>query len=255
MAYVQNLSAKVALGNPANAHYQGEDLGDLAAGDSADHLEKLVNKWFLGLDRPSSTIGTDTYVYAEAKASLFPYAPVYTDVRQGHVGDCYLMSGLAEIAMHNRAAIQNMFIVNGDGTYTVRFYNGRQADYVTVDSYLPANDQGEYVFANHGQSLEDTTIALWVPLAEKAYAQINEEGWLRTDGHNTYASLDGGWPNHVFTQVTAVRAAGDLKLDKAASFVQFVTAYRGGSMLAFISKDDSDRSADCGRSCVRGREL
>ncbi len=236
VAYVQNLSGKVALGNTANAHYQGEALGNLAAGDSAEHLEKLVNKWFLGLDRPDSTMGTKTYVYAEAKASLFPYAPVYTDVRQGSCADCYLLGGLAEIAMHNRGAIQNMFIVNGDGTYTVRFYNGRQADYATVDSYLPANADGNYVFANQGQSLEDTTIALWLPLAEKAYAQINEEGWLRSDGQNTYASIEYGWPNHVFTQVTGVRAAGDLKLDKPENFVQFVTAYRAGSMLCLLSR-------------------
>ena len=32
-----------------------------------------------------------------------------------------------------------MFIVNGDGTYTVRFNNGSQSQYVTVDSYLPTN--------------------------------------------------------------------------------------------------------------------
>ena len=158
VAYVWNLSAKVALGNPANAHYQGEVLGDLVAGDSAEHLEKLVDKWFLGLDHPNSTVNNVTYVYAEAKASLFPYAPVYTDVRQGYVGDCYFMSGVAEIAMHNRSAIQNMFIANGDGTYTVRFFNGRHAEYVTVDRYLPSN-QGKYAFANNGQSLEDTTIA------------------------------------------------------------------------------------------------
>jgi hypothetical protein len=114
VAYVQNLSAKVVLGNPANAKYQGGALGNLVAGDSAGHLEDLVDKWFLGLDHPSSTINGVTYAYAQASASLFPYAPVYTDVRQGLVGDCYLMAGLAEIAILNRSAIQNMFIVNGD---------------------------------------------------------------------------------------------------------------------------------------------
>jgi hypothetical protein len=235
VAYVQNLSAKVALGNPANAKYQGATLGNLAAGNSADHLEDLVDKWFLGLDHPSSTIGGVTYAYARASASLFPYAPVYTDVRQGVAGDCYLLGGLAEIAMQNPSALRNMFIVNGDGTYTVRFYNGRQADYVTVDSYLPTYTNGNYVFANNGQSLANTNIALWVPLAEKAYAQINEEGWLRTGGQNSYASLNLGWPNDVFTQVTAKPAAGNLQLTSTLNFFQFVVAYQTGSMLCFIS--------------------
>ena len=235
VAYVQNLSAKVALGNPANGQYQGAALGNLAAGNSAGHLEDLVDKWFLGLDHPSSTIDGVTYAYAKASASLFPYAPVYTDVRQGNSQDCYLLAGLAEIAIHNRSAIQNMFIVNGDGTYTVRFYNGQQADYVTVDSYLPVDANGQYVFANYKQSLANTSIALWVPLAEKAYAQINEEGWLRTGGQNTYASLDFGWPNDVFTQVTATPAVGNLQLTSMVNFVQFVVAYQLGSMLCFIS--------------------
>jgi hypothetical protein len=139
--------------------------------------------------------------------------------------------------MQNPIAIQNMFIVNGDGTYTVRFYNGRQADYVTVDSYLPVNAKGQYVFANCRQLLADTSIALWVPLAEKAYAQINEEGWLRPGGQNSYAKLKGGWPNNVFSQVTAIPAVGSLKLTSTVNFVQFVAAYQAGSMLCFISKD------------------
>ncbi len=235
VAYVQNLSAKVVLGNLANAQYQGGALGNLVAGDSADHLEKLVDKWFLGLDHPNSTFKGVTYSYAEADASLFPYTPVYTDVRQGLVGDCYLLGGLAEIAMLSPSAIQSMFIVNGGGTYTVRFYNGRQADYVTVDSDLPENANGNYVFANYKQSLANTNIALWVPLVEKAYAQINEEGWLRTGGQNSYASLDLGWPNDVFTQVTGKPAAGNLPLTSTANFCQFVAAYQTGSMLCFIS--------------------
>jgi hypothetical protein len=248
VAYVQNLSAKVAVGNVANANYRGEALGNLAAGDSAEHLEKLVNKWFLGLDRPDTTYGTETYAYMEAKASLFPYAPVYTDVRQGKIADCYLLAALAEIALRNRAAIQSMFIVNGDGTYTVRFFNGRQADYVTVDSYLPADDDGNYVFANSRQSLSDTTIALWVPLAEKAYAQINEEGWLRDDGANTYASLDYGWPNNVFTQVTGA-AASKSDFSSPLSYLQFALAYQTGSLLSFVSNEHTSDPAIADNHC------
>jgi hypothetical protein len=236
VADVQNLSAKVALGNFANAHYQGQRLGNLAAGATADHLEDLVDKWFLGLDHPNSRIGGVTYAYAKASASLFPYTPEYTDVRQGLSGDCYLLAGLAEIVMQDPGAIQSMFIVNDDGTYTVRFYNGQQADYVTVDAYLPVNAKNQYVFANYKQSLTDTNIALWVPLVEKAYAQINEEGWLRTGGQNSYASLDLGWPNDVFTEVTAIPAVGNLPFTRLANFVQFVSAYQAGSMLCFISK-------------------
>ena len=40
------------------------------------------------------------------------------------LGDCYLISALGTLADSNPAAIQNMIINNGDGTYTVRFYTG-----------------------------------------------------------------------------------------------------------------------------------
>lgn len=236
-AYVQNLSAKVALGNHANALYQGAPLGNLAAGDSAVHLEQLVNKWFLGLDRPDSTYDNVTYAYAEAKAALFSHMPVYTDIWQGILGDCYFLAGLAEIALHNPGVIEDMFIVNGDGTYTVRFFNGRQADYVTVDRYLPRDSHGDYVFANDGMSLEDQTVSLWVPLAEKAYAQLNEEGWLRRDqSQNSYASIEDGWPNEALSQVTGVPARKHLSFRRAVEFVQFVSAYRSGDLLCFLSK-------------------
>ena len=43
-----------------------------------------------------------------------------------------------------------MFITNGDGTYTVKFYGPMGADYVTVDSYLPTNTYGQLIYATRG---------------------------------------------------------------------------------------------------------
>ncbi len=43
---------------------------------------------------------------------------------QGELGDCYFISSLGTIANEDPAAIEDMFINNGDGTYTVRFYTG-----------------------------------------------------------------------------------------------------------------------------------
>src|SRR5262245_52377106 len=50
-AYVTDITRNVVIGNPANAKYQGTNLGNLSAGAPAAKLGKLVNKWFLGLDR------------------------------------------------------------------------------------------------------------------------------------------------------------------------------------------------------------
>ena len=44
---------RVVLGDLANAHFQGQSLGNLAANVSGDHLTKLVDKWFRGMDLPA----------------------------------------------------------------------------------------------------------------------------------------------------------------------------------------------------------
>jgi hypothetical protein len=218
--YVLTLAGDVVNGNAANAKYQGQSLGNLAAGSSSTQLNKLVDKWFLGVDLP--TLTSTSYIYKQASGSLFPHAPSHIDEFQGQLGDCYFISALGTIADANPAAIQNMFLDNGDGTYTVRFYTGNYgsvydaatgtytsgfsngvgtADYVTVNRMLPANSSGRLVYADYGAAYNNTANSLWIPLAEKAYAQWNETGKEARDGKNAYASIEGGWMGTVDAQV------------------------------------------------------
>jgi hypothetical protein len=151
---------------------------------------------------------------------LFPHSPSHTDEYQGDLGDCYLISSLGTLADSNPAAIKNMIIDNGDGTFTVRFYAGSigtfynpdgsigvgfsggvTADYVTVDRMLPASAYGTLGYADDGASCSNASNCLWIPLIEKAYAQWNETGNEGRDGTNTYASIEGGWMATVDCQV------------------------------------------------------
>src|SRR5262245_48018977 len=92
--------------------------------------------------------------------------------------DCYFLSALAETALKDSVSIHQMFIDNGDGSFTVRFFkpvNGQMvADYVTVDRYLPVNANGQFVYANTRDFATNVHNDFWVALAEKAFAQINE---------------------------------------------------------------------------------
>jgi len=109
------------------------------------------------------------------------------DVHQGGLSDCGFVASMAETALRNSSIIANMFIVNGDGTYTVWFYYGSAPEYVTVDSYLPAGGDS-LSYAHAGSSVSDTTNELWISLAEKAYAQAKEMTWFG-NGTNDYSSL------------------------------------------------------------------
>ncbi|HEY9667499.1 MAG TPA: C2 family cysteine protease [Coleofasciculaceae cyanobacterium] len=205
--HVRVLGDKVVNGNVANIR---SGIGNLFAGSSATQMESLVGKWFLGNDRPDAS-GT----YQKASGSLFQNGINFTDVNQGGVGDCYFMATLAAAAKDKPSAIQNMFIDNGDDTFTVRLFNNGKADYVTVDKYLPTSF-GNAVYAGWGGgSYNEANNELWVALAEKAYAQFNESGWIGQDNTNSYAGLDGGWMAPVMEQITA--------LDTSSKYVSSLT--------------------------------
>jgi len=196
--YVQVLAGDVVNGSPANGKYLGQALGNLAAGSPAATLNKLVDKWFLGADHPATSNAYRNFV-----GSLFVGDPAHTDMKQGAVSDCYLIAALGAIAKSSAAAIQNMFVDNGDNTWTVRFYAGITADYVTVDRFLPTAANGMPAYQGvGGGTYTDAGNELWLALAEKAYAQWNETGKTgRSSTENSYASLAWGSMGVVSSQL------------------------------------------------------
>ncbi len=217
--YVQVLAGNVVNTNLANSLYQGTAAGNLTVDSPAALLNKLVDKWFLGTDRPTLTNGSLSY--RTASGSLFVGAPTYTNEKQGMLGDCYFIAAVGSLGSTNADAVRNMFVDNGDGTYTVRFYGGTYgayynsdgtiadgfasgvgvADYVTVDRMLPSTSSGTFAYSNYGASLANSGNVLWIALAEKAYAQWNASGKSGRTPANTYASIEGGWMSNVNAQV------------------------------------------------------
>ena len=238
-AYVAVLASDVVNGNPANANYQGQPLGNLAQQTSpsamATTLTLLVDKWFYGTDLPAidPVCLSLSASYSAVAGPLYGdnpnpelQIPSSNDDEQGNLGDCYLIAALGAIADSNPAAIENMIIPNGVengiASYTVRFYyqnNGTGpfiADYVTVNGRLPAWPNGGLVYDRPGPDG-----SYWMPIVEKAYAQWNETGHEGRDGTNTYAALTSGYMNLVDQQVLGVAAttyspvASDLATEQA----------------------------------------
>jgi hypothetical protein len=237
--YVRVLANGVVNSDPANAHYQGAALGNLYAGSSSGQLQELVNKWFLGRDRPSvpqawykdalgnTVLGIPPYQQVTG-VPLFPrnsVSPSYTDVQQGAVGDCWLLASLAEIAARSPAVIQTMFIDNGDGTYTVRYFHDGVRDYVTVDNYLPGG----------GSAFDQPQGDLWVALAEKAYAQANESGYIGTSnrGSNCYQALNSGWPSWALSALSCLPTAST----GGFTATSLVTDWQSGKLIALDTSD------------------
>ncbi|WP_421657326.1 pre-peptidase C-terminal domain-containing protein [Leptothermofonsia sp. ETS-13] len=228
--YVRILADRVVNLNPANQFYQGARLGSLLdSGDSATKLELLIGKWFLGRDRPlaRSTDGQTTYSYRLASGALFQNGISYTDVQQGDLADCYLLAALAATALRSPDSIQNMFVDNGDGTYTIRFFNNGVADYITVDRYLPTTALGTFAYAGFDTFYNSPGNELWVALIEKAYAQISELGWLGQDNINSYQGIAVGSETIALNQITNRNTTGP----KPINFAELVNAFSAGQMV------------------------
>jgi len=220
--YVKVLADKIVNGSIANAYIQGYAIGNLYAGSSGTQMEWLVDKHFYGIDHPDTVIpgtagsSTKTITYGYVSGSLFGLdgTPALPDIQQGFLGDCYFLSSLGAVLLQNPTAIQNMFIDNGDNTYTVRFFgeqngNPTSADYVTVDRYLPVNVtvglSGGYQFAAYDATGNG---GIWVALLEKAFAQFAEDGLAQRPANasgrvlNSYGSIEGGWGAQTMPTIT-----------------------------------------------------
>jgi hypothetical protein len=179
---------------------------DLKVGSTSSELFRLIDKWFLGKDRPATPHG----VYKKVEGNLFVNGPNTTDVRQGAVGDCYLMAALASVADKNPKVITEMFTDNGDETWTVKFvnrYGSQNMDYnfslVVVDKFLPVSSSNRAIYAGWGGGTSTSfRNELWVALLEKAYAQWNETGETKQGNMtNSYDAISGGWSHVVYQQI------------------------------------------------------
>lgn len=93
------------------------------------------------------------------------------DVKQGALGDCYLISAIAGVAKDNPSYIKKLITYKEDETFaTVKLYirksNGtRTAQTTKVDFYFPVSGV-KAAFAKAGDG------ELWVMVIEKAYAKL-----------------------------------------------------------------------------------
>jgi hypothetical protein len=210
----------------------------------------LVQKWFYGTDNPTTdtnqAIGVG-YQYVPASGTLFGSSgmPSYNDVAQGEDADCYFLSALGQLAIQSPAAIESMFTNNGDGTYTVRFFNNGVASYVTVNDDFPMNSNGTFLYADYYQNgqpngITSSTNILWVALAEKAYSQLAEEGWSRPgQALNSYDSIGYGNPATVIAQITnstidsvLIVTPGETSKQSAALEKQVLSALSAGDIVS-----------------------
>jgi hypothetical protein len=258
-ADVSGLASNVVNGNPANATYQSlgtggavvsVPLGNVVAattannylGSPATQVQDLVNKWFLGEDYPATSYG-----YAPASGTLFGSggSPLYSDVYQGGLNDCWLMASLEEAALKTPAVLESMIQPEGNGIWTVRFYANGTPTYVTVNDELPG---GGYDYTHPAPDR-----ALWAALAEKAYAEVfgnNNYGNVNHDGFSQgpLAQITGRsvWDTSFYLSFLGVMESNGTVTSENHLASQIYQAFESGQLVTLGSNGNGTDGLVCG---------
>jgi hypothetical protein len=237
-AYLTYVVNALVNGNAANAYWTGGTskttaLGNLAAGATSAQVSQLTGKWLLGTDLPISSVsmsGTPAFnvTYSTVSSPLFAASgPGMSDINQGYLGDCYLLSSLAEVAQQNPSLIKSMITDNGNGTYGVRFYVNGAARYVTVNNQLA-----------NGGSIFNRGTNDWASLVEKAYAQLQASGVVTGNSvnyGNSFSTIgNGGAPDHALEEITGASSITDFYAS-GSSWVR----YQYNSSFGYVSSSSN----------------
>jgi Domain of unknown function (DUF4157)/Calpain family cysteine protease len=128
--------------------------------------------------------------------------PSIEHIKQGSLGDCYLLATLASIMLKDPGFPMKMIKDNQDGTVTVKLFDVQKAStppgftarekYVKVNKSVP-EEKGEALYAQEH---------LWVQMIEKAYAAGGFTGnLLRTPSSTSepqYKDIGSGNAQHAF---------------------------------------------------------
>ncbi|WP_157722075.1 C2 family cysteine protease [Tumebacillus avium] len=142
---------------------------------------------------------------------LFPHAPKLDDVKQGYIGDCYLLAAVLALVNKSPGLISGMMRDNGNGTVTVKMFdvegkNGKKTftpREVTIEKSVVKRTSGK------DKTDENAQGTLWVQLLEKAYAAAGYYGRGEERvplKENTFEQLASGIAGIAFEHLTGHEA-------------------------------------------------
>ncbi|MEJ7733109.1 MAG: C2 family cysteine protease [Polyangiaceae bacterium] len=155
-----------------------------------------------------------------------------SDVSQGDLADCYLAAALAELALRDPAVLEKAVRDNGDGTFTVTFYEKGvwwwEPDYypveITVSGDFPRKADGTWVYMKPG----DDGREMWPMIIEKAYAQ-----W---EGGGDYADIEQG------NATVPMEALTGRDADATTDYRSIYDRWERGEAITLLTPDMSDHS-------------
>lgn len=144
--------------------------------------------------------------------------PSYTDIAQGHTGDCYFLSALAMLTENNPDYVKSLIHKEEDGSYTVRLYyptNYKASNYKVNGEFYADAAKANFLIPNANWTAVNINIDLessdltdnvgvnvksnktiWPAIIEKAYMELLGNNNLIDGGSSGWAiSFLTGQPN------------------------------------------------------------
>ena len=151
------------------------------------------------------------------------------DVRQGYLGNCYLMSSLAAMTNIPQLICQlfRSFQLSKNGCYEIGLNIEGEWEIVLLDDYFPCSKKTRVpIFAKPNGP------ELWVMLLEKAWAKIN----------GGYLNITGGYASEVLSTFTSFPIETfDLNIkDIDLIWNEFTKAFKEGHIITCCSKFDNE---------------
>ena len=120
-----------------------------------------------------------------------------SDIRQGSLGDCYLLSAMSVVAHARPELLKKIFhpdsrTYRSDGLYTMMFYSAKQPVVITVDDqFMCKSTTRQHAFVKLSND-ENGVREIWPLLLEKAYAKM----------YGSYSAIEGGQVGRALEQLT-----------------------------------------------------
>lgn len=170
-----------------------------------------------GQDLPDPTT-TDSSLATEnlSGITLWGDGPSINDINQGMLGDCYFLASLGGTATLQPDRLRELAVDLGDGTFAVAFKREGVTSYVRVDADIVISG-GMFAYnaaQNNGP--------IWACVMEKAYA------FYREPGANSYASIEAGYANAVFSDLGFEAKRMEPRTSSEATFRTISTALAAG---------------------------
>jgi hypothetical protein len=185
----------------------GQEKGRLFKGGSAISSGDFTIK--ADDPKPKGSHEYGSIIHDPYFGELWPSDPAIEDVRQGGIGDCYLLAAIASVVKTKPEHFISHMVDNLDGTVTVKMYEN---DGTPVNISINKSVVGEHYAEG----------ALWVKLLEKAYAAAGYSGSAvlpERMNKASYENIEGGSGGVALTHLTGAKTT-DFSIGKGRGQVE-----------------------------------